>query len=71
MVMCIQNLVKFYPFILKDIEQKLNSDINQGPLLCCKFAKNDELQYQRRALMVVLLPAKMKKIRSKMKELEC
>ena len=31
----------------KDIEQKPNSDINQGPLLCCKFAKNNDLQYQR------------------------
>ena len=33
----------------KDIEQKPNSDINQGPLLCCKFAKNNDLQYQRRS----------------------
>ena len=31
----------------KDIEQKPNSDINQGPKLCCKFAKNNDLQYQR------------------------
>ena len=23
----------------KDIEQKLNSDVNQGPYLCCKLAK--------------------------------
>ena len=23
----------------QDIEQKPNSDINQGPYLCCKFAK--------------------------------
>ena len=23
----------------QDIEQKLNSDVNQGPLLCCKFQK--------------------------------
>ena len=23
----------------QDIEQKLNSNINQGPLLCCKLAK--------------------------------
>ena len=30
----------------QDIEQKPNSDINQGPLLCCKFAKNDTLQFQ-------------------------
>ena len=33
----------------EDIEQKTNSDINQGPLLCCKFAKNNDLQYQRRS----------------------
>ena len=25
----------------KDIEEKPNSDINQGPKLCYKFAKND------------------------------
>ena len=25
--------------IFQDIEQKLNSDFNQGSLLCCKFAK--------------------------------
>ena len=25
----------------QDIEQKRNSDINQGPLLCQNFAKND------------------------------
>ena len=24
---------------LQDIERKRNSDDNQGPLLCCKFAK--------------------------------
>ena len=23
----------------QDIEQKLNSDVNQGPYLCCKFAE--------------------------------
>ena len=34
----------FNLFILsQDIEQKPNSDINQGPLLCCKFAKNNDL----------------------------
>ena len=33
----------------QDIEQKLNSDINQGPKLCCKLAKNDVLQSQRRS----------------------
>ena len=25
----------------QDIEQKSNSDVNQEPYLCCKFAKND------------------------------
>ena len=34
----------FNLFILsQDIEQKPNSEINQGPLLCCKFAKNNDL----------------------------
>ena len=33
----------------QDIEQKPNSDINQGPLLCCKFAKNNDLYYQLRS----------------------
>ena len=33
----------------QDIEQKLNSDINQGPYLCCKCVKNDDLQSQRRS----------------------
>ena len=28
----------------QDIEQKTISDINQGPKLYCKFAKNDPLQ---------------------------
>ena len=27
--------------------QKLISDVNQGPLLCCKFAKNDNLLSQK------------------------
>ena len=31
-----------------DIERKRNSDINQGPLLCCKFAKFAVLQSQPR-----------------------
>ena len=31
-------------FILsQDIEQKPNSDLNEGPKLCYKFAKNDDL----------------------------
>ena len=33
----------------QDIEQKQNSDVNQGQLLCCKFAKNNDLQYQHRS----------------------
>ena len=33
----------------QDIEQKPNSDINQGPELCCQFAKNNDLQYQHRS----------------------
>ena len=31
------------------IEQKLNSDVNQGPQLCCKFAINDDLHFQCRS----------------------
>ena len=30
-------------------EQKPNSDVNQGPLLFCKFALNSDLHYQRRS----------------------
>ena len=33
----------------QDIEQKPNSDVNQGPLLCCKFAKNNDLHYHCRS----------------------
>ena len=33
----------------QDIEQKPNSDVNQGPLLCCQFAKYNDLQYQSRS----------------------
>ena len=33
----------------QDMEQKPNSDINQGTLLCCKFAKNNDLQQQGRS----------------------
>ena len=31
------------------IEQKPNFDVNQGPLLSCQFAKNNDLQYQSRS----------------------
>ena len=33
----------------QDIEQNPNSDVNQGPLLCCKFVKNNDLHYKRRS----------------------
>ena len=33
----------------QDMEQKPNSDVNQEPLLCCKFARNNDLHYQRRS----------------------
>ena len=33
----------------QDIEQKPNSDVNQGPFLFCKFAKNNDLRYQHRS----------------------
>ena len=33
----------------QDIEQKPNFDVNQGPKLCCQFAKNNDLQYQSRS----------------------
>ena len=45
MRMCIQNLVSIYLFFSQDIGQKPNSDINQGPLLCCKFEKKTTMIY--------------------------
>ena len=33
----------------QNIEQKLNSDVNQGPELCCKYAKNGDLSSQLRS----------------------
>ena len=33
-------------FILKILKKNLISDVNQGPLLCCKFAKNNNLLSQ-------------------------
>ena len=35
----------------QDIEQKPNFDVNQGQLLCCQFAKNNDLQYQSRSCL--------------------
>ena len=33
----------------EDIEQKPNSNVNQGLQLFCKFAKNNDLRYQHRS----------------------
>ena len=33
----------------QNIKENLIYDVNQGPLLCCKFAKNDNLLFQRRS----------------------
>ena len=33
----------------QEIEQKPKSDVNQGPELGCKFAKNNDLHHQRRS----------------------
>ena len=33
----------------QDIEQKQNSDVNQGPKLCQNYAKNDGQQSQARS----------------------
>ena len=32
----------------QDIEQKPNSDVNQGRSLCCQFAKNNDSRYKSR-----------------------
>ena len=39
MIMCIQNLVKFCPFILKIWSKNLILESIKGRILCCKFAK--------------------------------
>ena len=33
----------------QDLKKKLNSGVNQEPLPCCKFAKNDNLLSQLRS----------------------
>ena len=43
----IQNLVSICQFCQS--EQKPKSDVNLGPLLFCKFAKNNDLRYQHRS----------------------
>ena len=35
----LKNLVSVSLFVLKVLNKKLNSGVNQGPNLCCKFAK--------------------------------
>ena len=52
----------------QDIEQKLNSEVNQGPLLCCKFA---EILTHPSFYACPPYHARMRLIKSKMKELEC
>ena len=100
MIMCIQNLVKFCPFILKiwsknlilesikgrnsvtnlpkfglnrsirfqDIEQKLNSDGQSRAVTLLQICRN--LNSSKLSCMSSL-PARMRLIKSKMKELEC
>ena len=38
----------------QDIEQKPNSDVNQGPVLCWKFAKNNDLQTTTYILSMIM-----------------
>ena len=38
----------------QDIEQKPNFDGNQGPLLCCKFVKNNDLQITTYILSMIM-----------------
>ena len=52
----------------QDNEQKLNSDVNQGQLLCCKFCRYSN---SSKLSCMSSLPARMRLIKSKMKELEC
>ena len=47
----------------QDIEQKLNYDVNQGQI--CRNSNSSKLSYMSS------LPARMRLIKSKMKELEC
>ena len=60
-------------FILsQDIEQKPNSDINQGPLLCCRglVVVSGQIFNSSKLLCISSLSARMKMIQSKMNELE-
>ena len=80
MIMCIQNLVKFCPFILKIWSKNLILESIKGRNSVANLRKttiyftnvdlvNDDV-YTKFGLILSLLPASMKKIRSKMKALE-
>ena len=51
----------------QDIKQKLNSDVNQGQLLCCICRNSNSSKLS----CMSSIPARMKKIQLKMKALEC
>ena len=40
----LKKLVSISLFFLKVLNKKMNSDVNQGPQLCCQFVKKDNLQ---------------------------
>ena len=52
----------------KDIEQILNSDVNQGQLTLLQICRNSN---SSKLSSMSSIPARMKKIQSKMKALEC
>ena len=52
----------------QDIEQKLNSDVNQGPFLCCNLA---EIQTHPSFHACPRFLQGLKKIQLNMKALEC
>ena len=54
--------------IFPDIEQKLNSDVNQGQVTLLQICGNLNLS---KLSCMFSLPARMRLIKSKMKELEC
>ena len=52
----------------QDIEQKLNSDVNQGAVTLLQICRNSN---SSKLSCMSSLPARMRLIKSKMKELEC
>ena len=48
-VVAIKKIGQILTICSQGIEQKQNSDINQGPKLCQKFAKNERQQSQARS----------------------